>query len=141
MRETRSKRKVEFIESYWTGGELGSDYQWCDNHGELVRCKDCKYYAISDGESLGECMIKHGWFPVKPNWFCADGDMIETNQESAEDVTGLYCDDITFCWGPCDNFKCPRNKYNIRDKKVPHSFFAEGVVPDDCPKQKEKENR
>ena len=67
--------------------------------------------------------------------------MILTNQESAEDVTGLYCDDITFCWGPCDRTRCPRNSKNIRDKRVPHSFFAEGVVPDDCPKQKEKENR
>lgn len=41
MSETRQKRKVEFIESYWTGGEYGSDYHWNDNHGELVRCKDC----------------------------------------------------------------------------------------------------
>ena len=42
MSETREKRKVEFIESYWTGGEYGYDYKWNDNHGELVRCKDCK---------------------------------------------------------------------------------------------------
>ena len=32
------KRKVEFIESYI---KVGNDYQWNDNHGELIRCKDC----------------------------------------------------------------------------------------------------
>lgn len=42
MSETRPKHKVELIESYWTGGEYGSNYEWSDNHGELVRCKDCK---------------------------------------------------------------------------------------------------
>ena len=35
---------------------------------ELVRCKDCKY------NDDGECIIKAGWFPVKPDWFCADGE-------------------------------------------------------------------
>ena len=68
MSESRpEKRIVEFIESYWTGGELGSDYQWNDNHGELIRCKDCEYYDDN------ECIIKAGWFPVQPDWFCADG--------------------------------------------------------------------
>ena len=73
MSESRpKKRKVEFIESYWTGGELGSDYQWNDNHGELVRCKDCKYLLEHDSGEL-ECEIKSGWFPVKQDYFCADG--------------------------------------------------------------------
>ena len=31
--------KVEFIESYIKHGN--GDYQWNDNHGELIRCKDC----------------------------------------------------------------------------------------------------
>ena len=35
---------------------------------ELVRCKDCKY------NDDGECIIKAGWFPVKPDWFCGDGE-------------------------------------------------------------------
>lgn len=39
---------------------------------ELVQCKDCKYrYEHDDGED--ECEKFPGWFPVKPNWFCADG--------------------------------------------------------------------
>lgn len=35
---------------------------------ELIRCKDCKY------NDDGECIIKAGWFPVKPDWYCADGE-------------------------------------------------------------------
>ena len=32
---------VEFIESYIH--DDSGDYKWNDNHGELIRCKDCKY--------------------------------------------------------------------------------------------------
>lgn len=80
MSESRpKKRKVEFIESYWTGGELGSDYQWNDNHGELIRCKDCKhrskemydYYGNPD-DKVYVCQIND--VAKKPNWFCADGE-------------------------------------------------------------------
>ena len=76
MSESRpEKRRVEFIESYWTGGELGSDYQWNDNHGELIRCRDCQhcYFAsnrIPDEQS--HACGKHG-IDVTPDWFCADG--------------------------------------------------------------------
>lgn len=37
------KRKVEFIESYI---KVGNDYQWNDNHGELIRCKDCAEWKV-----------------------------------------------------------------------------------------------
>lgn len=33
---------VEFIESYRK--EEGDDYHYIDNHGILVRCKDCEYW-------------------------------------------------------------------------------------------------
>ena len=79
MSERPEKRKVEFIESYWTGGELGSDYQWNDNHGELIRCKDCKHgcrmgysevYICESPEQKNKiCIHVH-----KPEWFCADGE-------------------------------------------------------------------
>ena len=71
MSETRSKRKVEFIESYWTGGKNGSDYQWNDNHGELVRCKDSKYWSE---EFDRNCLKRSGWFQTTPDWFCADAE-------------------------------------------------------------------
>lgn len=41
---------------------------------ELVRCKDCKHW---NKEYDQNCMIKQGWFPVKPDWFCADGERKE----------------------------------------------------------------
>ena len=70
MNERPEKRMVEFIESYWTGGELLSDYQWNDNHGELIRCKDCAFYADSVN-----CPV----FGMDryDNWFCADGERKE----------------------------------------------------------------
>lgn len=72
MSERPKKRLVEFIESYWTGGEHGSDYIWNDNHGELVRCKDCKHYR-EDTCSAGAGMA----FPPPDDWFCADGERRE----------------------------------------------------------------
>ena len=62
--------KVEFIESY-IKLENG-DYQWHDNHGELVRCKDCKYceYPKSEKELCKKGHI-HG---NAEKWFCADGE-------------------------------------------------------------------
>ena len=49
------------------------------------------------------------------------------------DIAGLWCDDITFCPERCGWKNCPRNKQNIRDKTVPHSFSIE--IPADCPKE------
>ena len=79
MSETRSKRKVEFIESYWTGGEHGSDYQWNDNHGELIRCKDCKHVCMCDATEMfpdipvyAKCTLTDEVH--EPDWFCADGE-------------------------------------------------------------------
>ena len=34
-------KTIEMIISYTTDG---SDYQYNDNHGILIRCADCKYY-------------------------------------------------------------------------------------------------
>lgn len=51
------------------------------------------------------------------------------------DIDGLWCDDITFCPEQCGWKSCPRNKQNIRDKTVPHSFSVE--IPEDCPKRQE----
>lgn len=42
-REQKAKMaKVEFIESY--NKIDGGDYQWSDNHGELIRCENCKHW-------------------------------------------------------------------------------------------------
>ncbi len=72
MSESRpEKRRIEFIESYWTGGELGSDYQWNDNHGELVRCKDCDNKECWG--RAGDVICGIDGTPHRPDWFCADG--------------------------------------------------------------------
>lgn len=46
------KRKVEFIESYI---KVGNDYQWNDNHGELIRCKDCKHRLPDENGNARIC--------------------------------------------------------------------------------------
>jgi len=58
--------KIEFIESYIK--VQGGDYQWNDNHGELIRCKRCKYYD----EERGTCAKNHVHGDAE-TWFCADG--------------------------------------------------------------------
>lgn len=50
------------------------------------------------------------------------------------EISGLWCDDITFCQEKCDMRDCPRNQCNIRDHNIPHSFSVER--PKDCPKEK-----
>ena len=65
--------KVEFIESYIKIGN--GDYQWNDNHGELIRCKDCKWFHQAF-KSEGRC-LKHDNDYHEPNWFCADGEKRE----------------------------------------------------------------
>lgn len=62
-------------------------------------------------------------------------------EQDAQDATdireidGLWCDDITFCKEQCGWKSCPRNKQNIRDRTIPHSFQV--GIPLDCPKWKE----
>lgn len=67
----KEQKKVEFIESYWTGGPHGSNYVWNDNHGELIRCNDCKLRGTY------QCPIYVGGDGMcgRPDdWFCADGE-------------------------------------------------------------------
>ena len=40
-------------------------------------------------------------------------------------------EDITFCPLTCNNISCMRNKDNIRDRTIPHSYSTD--IPDDCP--------
>lgn len=60
--------KVEFIESYIKIGN--SHYKWNDNHGELIRCNDCKWRGTY------QCPIYIGGDGMRgrpDDWFCADG--------------------------------------------------------------------
>lgn len=62
--------KVEFIESYIKGPNGSADYQWNDNHGELIRCKDCIHFT--DEGILTNC-YRHNGISPDYDWFCADG--------------------------------------------------------------------
>lgn len=42
-----------------------------------------------------------------------------------------FSEDITFCPLTCSNTSCIRNKDNIRDRTIPHSYSTD--IPDDCP--------
>ena len=77
------REKVEFIESYIKIGN--TDYQWNDNHGELIRCKDCKHYTQNaykvNGVQYGKCnrlAIGLGVYIVD-NWYCAYGERRQNN--------------------------------------------------------------
>lgn len=70
-------KKVEFIESYIKHGN--GDYTWNDNHGELIRCKDCKHrgYSMYCPVALIVDLLKDTRvfeYKVSDDWFCADGE-------------------------------------------------------------------
>lgn len=69
-------QKVEFIESYIKIGN--GDYEWNDNHGELIRCKDCEHQREY---RTGSCPYYTTWGSVAPDdWFCADSKKKEDKQ-------------------------------------------------------------
>lgn len=59
------KRKVEFIESYI---KVGNDYQWNDNHGELIRCKDCKHRY--NGKDDSPCELLNMPLGLSEDFYC-----------------------------------------------------------------------
>lgn len=66
------RTKVEFIESYIKIGN--SDYQWNDNHGELIRCKDCIHWYRDSISHL--CRLTGDL--RKADFYCADGEREDT---------------------------------------------------------------
>ena len=67
--------KVEFIELYIKHDN--GDYQWNDNHGELIRCKDCKQWSEENESYYGRCGHIKRLTPF--DWFCADGERKNNN--------------------------------------------------------------
>lgn len=62
--------KVEFIESYIKIGN--GNYQWNDNHGELIRCKDCWKREFDN------CPFhEHLDYQPEDDFFCAKGEREE----------------------------------------------------------------
>jgi transcriptional regulator with XRE-family HTH domain len=64
---------VEFIESYITGGIYGSNYQWRDNHGEIVRCRNCAYWKDEDLRDKNPSWLPCMSVPTREDFFCSDG--------------------------------------------------------------------
>jgi hypothetical protein len=81
----KEHERVELIEEYL---KIGSDYQWHDNHGELIRCKDCIHkpkitvtaeeyengFDIEFPDKRCPCQCEDGWYNWMPDddWFCGN---------------------------------------------------------------------
>ena len=70
-------KHIEMIIDYITDG---TDYQYNDNHGVLVRCKDCKHRDPEDHKC--DCGHDIMWqLPRADEWFCADGERGDSDDE------------------------------------------------------------
>lgn len=70
-------KHVELIIDYLTDG---TDFQYFDNTGTIVRCKDCEYWDNTWTEdSTGFCGNVDG--RTTPDFFCADGERKESDNE------------------------------------------------------------
>lgn len=65
-------KHVEMIIDYTTDG---TDYQYNDNHGLLIRCRDCVWY-----DDKGHCDYYENKFlnDVKEDDYCSRGENVET---------------------------------------------------------------
>jgi len=66
---SEERQTVEFIESYIKIGN--GDYHWNDNHGELIRCKDCRFR--DDPQSVISEWLPCQFTKTPDNWYCACG--------------------------------------------------------------------
>ena len=69
-------KHVEMINEYLVEDD-SYDFEFFDNHGLLIRCKDCKHYSQGSLNFNGRCKW-HGGFEPDEDWYCADG---EKNEE------------------------------------------------------------
>lgn len=75
--EVGMSEKVEFIESYIK--VRGGDYQWNDNHGELIRCKNCVYWQDNnDGYPHKDCKWREDE-TSDPDDYCSAGERRDGN--------------------------------------------------------------
>ena len=65
-------RKIEFIESYIREDGSG-DYNWNDNHGELIRCRDCKYWS----DDITQDCVQNNTIHWKADEFCSKAESRE----------------------------------------------------------------
>lgn len=69
--------KVEFIESYIKTND--GDYIWNDNHGELVRCKDCKHSLKREYDWICAHPHNNAW-NITAEHYCGYGERKEQDE-------------------------------------------------------------
>lgn len=77
-------KHVEMIIDYVTDG---TDFEYCDNHGVLTRCRDCKHYAFADNRAFGFPVKRCEWTgfeDVDADDFCSRAERREDSNESKE---------------------------------------------------------
>ena len=94
---------VEMVVEYLTDG---SDFQYYDNHGTVIRCKDCALYGTN------ECNMRNGFMEIKDNDYCSYGEKKMDDYEELDFVqphkkipVNLVVDN----WIPCSR-KVPEEK-------------------------------
>lgn len=78
---------IELIDKYrieqGEGDYNPPSYVWVDNTGEIVRCRECKWYSIYEAKKDGTpdkryspsvCLREIYAKRRDPDWFCADGE-------------------------------------------------------------------
>ena len=68
---------VEMIVEYLTDG---SDFQYYDNHGTVIRCKDCALYGTN------ECNMRNGFMGIKDDDYCSYGEKKMDDYEEFEEL-------------------------------------------------------
>lgn len=68
---------VEMVVEYLTDG---SDFQYYDNHGTVIRCKDCALYGTN------ECNMWHGFMGIKDDDYCSYGEKKMDDYEEFEEL-------------------------------------------------------
>lgn len=68
---------VEMVVEYLTDG---SDFQYYDNHGTVIRCKDCALYGTN------ECNMRHGFMGIKDDDYCSYGEKKMNDYEEFEEL-------------------------------------------------------
>lgn len=69
--ELIDKYRINYYDSPYSDYAPPS-YEWVDNTGEIVRCKDCVRYEISKNRYDGTCNRHYAVFTV--NDFCSYGE-------------------------------------------------------------------
>ena len=77
-------KKIEFIESY-IKGRSGYDYIWSDNHGELIRCCDCRYWNAQSFE-VPQCTRLVITFDAPAEGYCFKA--VKKDDSSSEETRG-----------------------------------------------------